>query len=330
MQRKVVRKNAPAAHSKARAWLVRILFLIAVWFCLRLVDLPLIYFRFQYYKTFGLSLLGEIPWLKLYLAGHPVPLTLFVLKYLLVICALPLCQQFWWLAAALGLFMITSVIPEVLSRTYPLDPIENRQPLTNGPHYDSMKALLTKDGLNLPIMVTDESRRSKGASICLTGRSGREYVLVTDTFVQEYSPQQVTLALGHELGHFRSNGTVLLIHQTSALVVLLATFGLAFVLTGRRPLPVSSAPRIVLVTILCSGSASNALAPASLALSRQEERYADRYALDLGGDREEFKRLLVKVSRHELEPLDMPAWEYYLDASHPTIFGRIAEVGRDL
>jgi len=309
---------------KARAWLARIAFLFVAWACVRLIDLPYLYFRFQHCRMFGVTSLGQIAWIKLYLAGLPVPLTLFILKYLLVICTLPLCKQYWWLAAALALFLIGSVLPEVLSRNVPLDPIEKRKPLAAGPHYESMKALLRKADLDLPILVSDESRRSKSASICLTGRSGREYVLLTDTFVQQYSPQQVTLALAHELGHFRRKTRVLLINQTSALISRLLVFWLAFLLTGRKALPVSSAPRVVLIAMLCSVVAGNVLSPVALALSRQEERFADRYALDMAHDPIEFQRLLTKVAQHELEPITVPAFEYYTGNSHPTILERIA------
>ena len=310
---------------KARAWLVRVLFLVAVCLFLRGVDLPFVYSRFQHYKAFGLTALPDSAWWKLYVLGLFVPLALFVLKYLMVICTLPLCKQSWWLAATFGFFLISHVVPEVVSRTYPLDPVEKLEPLASGPHRDSMKAMLHQAGLDLPIMVVDESRRSRTASIGLTGRAGREYVLLTDTFVQQYTPQQAALALAHELGHFQRRTLSLLVQKSCALLTLMFSFGLVFMLSRKRALPISTAPRIVVLTLLCSLLVSHVFAPVSLAISRREERLADRYALQLAGDGEEYQRLLVKVAQQEFAPLDMPPLRYYLYASHPTFLERIAQ-----
>ena len=316
------------AEPKLQAWLIRILFLMAVWLFFRLLDFPYAYCRFQHYRAFGMSALNTWAWLKLYLVGLPIPLVLFVLRGLMVICILPLCGRFWWLAGALGLFLLGSVIPELVSRSYPLDPVETLQAIVEGSHASAMKSQIHKAGLELPIMVVDESRRSSRANICLTGRAGREYVLVTDTFLQHYTPEQVALALAHELGHFQHQTRILIFHKLNACLELLLSFGIAFLLTGRRPLPVSFGPRVVLLAKLCGLLVSNALTPFSLALLRQEERYADRCALQSTGKSEAYGHLLLEVAQRELEPLDLPPWEYYLSASHPTFKERITSAGR--
>jgi STE24 endopeptidase len=314
--------------SKAQAWLLRIAFLFAVFLCCRFVELPFLVCRFQQNKAFGLTSLPGTAWLKLLLLQWIVPLALFTLRYVFVICTLPLGRRFWWLAAALGLFLIGDVAPEVLSRTYPLDSVETLHPLDPGPHADQLKALLRKAHLDLPIMVADEARRSNSGQICLIGRPGREYVLVSDTFLRDYTPRQVTLALGHELGHFERRPITLLVEKTGALVLLLLSFGLVSLLTGRRALPIEAAARVVLLTILCSLLCARVLNPMSLAYTRSEERFADRHALELVGGGQELEQLLLKVAQNERDPLDIPAWRYFWSASHPTFLERIADAAR--
>lgn len=320
----IIEQVGAASATGARAWFIRILFLAAIYLGLCVLGLPFRYCRFLHFRAFGLSELTVFGWLKLFLLGLPVPLALFALKYLLVICTLPLCKRLWWVAASVGVFLVFDATPEIVSRTYPADPIENVQALAAGPHSDSLKFMLRKAGLDLPLMVVDESRRSKTANICLTGRRGREYVLLTDTFVQDYAPEQASLALAHELGHFRRKTPALLFRLSSALLLSLLTFGCVFLLTGRRALPVSSAPRVVVLTMLCALIVGHAFAPVSLAFSRREERMADHYALQLAGDGKHYQRLLVNVAQHELTPLELPPWRYYLCASHPTFLERIA------
>ena len=309
---------------KPRAWLARISFLVAVYLALFATDGSFNYACFHQLKSFGLSSLTVPAWVKLRLLASVVPLMFFVLKYLFVTCTLPLCQRQWWWVAVLGIFLINSVIPEFLSRDRPINLVENLQPLTSGPHYDAMQTVLRKTGSDLPIFVVDESRRSKTSNIWLTGRKGREYVLVTDTFLQFYPPPQVAIALAHELGHFQLRLTSLVLRKSFGLLLLLLSFGLAFLCAGRQAVPVSLMPRLVLVIMLCSSLVSFALAPISLALSRAEERHADHYALQLTGNPTDFRRLLLKLAQQQFVPLDLPRWQYYLCANHPTFLERAA------
>lgn len=314
-------------NSKVRVWTTRLGFLILLFALLTLAVLPYRFGRFLHLRAFGLTPLDEWGWLQFYLLGLCVPFALFVFKYVLVICTLPLFQRRWWLAAALGVFVVFDVAPEIVSRTYPADPVETVRPLAPGPVRDAMEAVLAKARLDLPLRVADESRRSQSANICLTGRTGREYILLTDNFAREYSPAQAALALAHELGHFQRRTIALFTRLGTGLALLLATFGAAFLLTGQRALVVEDGPRVVVLTLLCGLVVTHALAPLSLAISRHEERLADRYALNLRGDGIEYEQLLVKVARHELTPLDLPRWRYWLGASHPTFLERMAAAG---
>src|SRR5262249_42946292 len=131
-----------------------------------------------------------------------------------------------------------------------------------------------------------------------------------------------------ELGHFQRRRLSLLVGKLAALMLLLLAFGLAYVLSGRRALTIEAAPRTVLLSIFCSLLVTRALAPVSLAYARAEERFADRYALQLVGGVTEFKQLLLKVAQNEREPLDEPAWVYFWSASHPTFLERMANASK--
>jgi STE24 endopeptidase len=312
------------AAPRSRAWIVRIVFLVAVFLGLKLLGMPYLYSRFTYGRSLGLNALTTSEWLRLSLLGIAVPLTVFVFKYVMLICMLALSRRWWWLAAALGFFLV-GLAPELISRTYPLDPVEQLRPLPPGEHFEALKAVLDKAGLNLPLMIVDESRRSKTANICLTGQPGREYVLLTDTFVTKYAPSEAALAFAHELGHFQHRMAARLLRHLMSLLSLALGFGLAFLLVRRQDLPVTAAPRVILFTMLSLLLLGRFLGPISLAIGRWDERLADRYALQLGADPRQFNGLLLKVARQELEPLDMPGWRYYLWADHPTILERMAE-----
>jgi STE24 endopeptidase len=182
--------------------------------------------------------------------------------------------------------------------------------------------------VKLPLLLLDVSHRSKAADICLTGQPGREYVLLTDTFLQKYTPGEAALAMAHELGHFQRRTTARLLRHAMSVGSLGLGFGLAFWLVGRQAPPLAAAPRVIILTMLSLLLVGRLLGPVSLALGRWDERLADRYAWKTGADRREFSSLLLKVARQELEPLDMPGWRYYLWSDHPTILERMAEAER--
>ena len=67
--------------------------------------------------------------------------------------------------------------------------------------------------------------------------------------------------------------------------------------------------------------------PFDTALSRRWERKADRFSLDLTGDREAFRALHRRLATSNLSDLDPPRWLYRLLFSHPTAPERIAAAG---
>lgn len=307
-----------------RAWLIRVLFLAALFLCLRLVEIPYLLCRFHHFRAFELTPLTLGSWTKLMLLGIPVPLSLFILKYLLVICAFPLFRRFWWIGACLCVFIMFEIVPEVASRRYPLDPVETLSPLKPCPHADAIKAVLDKANVNLPLMMVDLGNRANTANIYIAGRHGREYVVVTDTFLRWFTPEDAALALGHELGHIRNGSIIRITDKTLSFIALALGFLFAFLLAGRAAVPVSAALHQVLILMLCLTLSSFLLQPVSNAFYRAQELQADKEAVKLVPNPAAFGQLLVKMSKLNLEPLDMPGWEKYLFSSYPPVLTRLA------
>ncbi len=319
---------ADSSKGRGQAWLVRVLLLVGLFLFLQLVELPYLVCRFFHFQAFGLTALTLAGWTKLMLVGSIVPLALFVLKYLLVVCSLPLFKRFWWIGACLCIFVLFEVVPEVASRRYPLDPVESLTPMGPGPHADSMKAVIDRAGLDLPLMVVDLGERVNTANIYIAGRHGREYVVVTDTFLRQFTPEEVTLALGHELAHVRNRFTLLAIHKTLSFLTLASGFFLAFMLTGRSALRISAAPRVVLVLMLSLALTSLVMQPLANSFYREQELQSDIRAVELAGDPAAYGRLLLKMAKLNLEPLDMPWWEKIFFSSYPSTMDRLAALKR--
>ena len=71
-------------------------------------------------------------------------------------------------------------------------------------------------------------------------------------------------------------------------------------------------------TFTCGGQTRTA------AVYRNQERAADRYALELTQEPGAFRRALLKVAAANLEPWTVPGWVVVTSASHPRLADRVA------
>ena len=81
------------------------------------------------------------------------------------------------------------------------------------------------------------------------------------------------------------------------------------------------------LVLLISAVLELAALPFEAALSRRWERVADRFSLDLTGDRDAFRALHRKLAITNLGDLNPPRWLYLLLFSHPTAPERLAAAG---
>jgi STE24 endopeptidase len=172
------------------------------------------------------------------------------------------------------------------------------------------------------VVEVGRSTRSMGAYVAGEGPS-RELVL-TDTLLEAVGPDEVEIAVAHELYHEARRkpawGHVL---SGLALVALLA-FIAAVLRLAARPLGLSGPgdirglPLVVLVASLVFLAAR----PVELARSRAEEARADRAALVATSDPEAWIRLQVALTRASRTEVRPPGWARWLQ-SHPSPSERI-------
>jgi STE24 endopeptidase len=92
-----------------------------------------------------------------------------------------------------------------------------------------------------------------------------------------------------------------------------------------RALPVAVAdPTSVPRILFLAACLELAALPLGSALSRRFERSADRFSLELTGDRESYVGAFTELARANLADLDPPRLAYLLLFSHPTPPQRIA------
>lgn len=179
-----------------------------------------------------------------------------------------------------------------------------------------------------------KSAETRQVNAYVTGFGGTKRIVLWDTLVDRLQPDEVEFVVGHEIGHFVLRHTLTIIVAAT----LLATLSLWVVhrvagwLIARfrerfgfdRLDDVASMPLLALVGgVVILGST-----PAALALSRWQEREADRFGLEITRDNNAAARAFVRL---QVDNLAVPRtgllfrlWR----GSHPDLADRIEFANR--
>lgn len=271
--------------------------------------LPLGLWRYRYEQRWGFSTQRPRAWLADQLKGLAIAVVLSTLlvEVLLVLAhALPS----WWppaaaCAASLLVLLLGFVAPLVL------EPLFNRfRPLADEALAASLRALAERAGVPVrEVLVADASRRTTKVNAYVSGIGRTRRVVVWDTLLAA-EPAELHLVVAHELAHRRyrhvARFTALGMAGAAAFVLVL------WLALGR--LEPQDAPAILLISTVLELLA----APLSAWISRRWERAADRFSLQLTGDREAFRAAHLRLARANLSDLQPPRLLYLLFFTHPT------------
>ncbi len=243
-----------------------------------------------------------------------------------VIYGLLRVSPWWWLFAAavffVGYVLMTLVVPIwVLPLFYRLTPLEP------GPLRERLIALADRAGVPVVgVWIADQSRTSRTANAAVVGLGRTRRILLFDTLLADFPPEEIQSVLAHELGH-HVHGDIRrgLIVQG---VLTLVTFAVADVAlrSGARWWGLSSSadpaglPWLGLVVLVLGVVAM----PIGNAFSRRIERQADDFALGATADPDAFVGAMERLAMLNLaERRPHPVKEFML-YSHPAIHRRIA------
>ncbi len=164
----------------------------------------------------------------------------------------------------------------------------------------------------------------------VTGFAGSKRIVLWDTLVDRLAPDEVVFVMGHEMGHYVLNHTLTIIFGTTVMMTLslyavhrvagwaLSRFQSRFGF-GRLD-DVASLPLLALV----GGVVMLTTTPAALALSRWQEREADRFALEITRDNAAGARTFVRLHDENLAVPRTGLIYRLWRGSHPDLADRIA------
>ena len=292
----------------------------------KLLGLGLDYYGFRLERRFKLSNQRFSGWLWDEAKGFMVSLVLGTIVIELLYFTIRQWPQNWWLLAwaiFMGLFILLAQLAPVI-----LFPIFYKfEPLND----EELKRRLIMLGQRAGTQVRGVyrwrlSEKSKKANAALTGLGNTRRIILADTLLDNYTPDEIEAVLAHELGHHVHRHILKSILVQAAITFVgfwAANLTLHYAVDHHMFEELSdfaNLPLLALVSVVLSFL----LMPALNAYSRYNERQADRYAFESIATIDPFVTSMNKLAEQNLAERTPSRWVEWFFHSHPSISRRLA------
>jgi STE24 endopeptidase len=290
------------------------------------LGLPLDFYSFRLEHRYHLSNQKLRSWAWDELKGWLVGLVLGEIVVELIYWTTRQAPQRWWLIAwavfiALSI-LFAQIAPIVL---FPL--FYKFQPLENDDLRERLLRLSERAGTRVrSVYEWKLSEKSRKANAALTGLGRTRRIIIADTLLENYSPDEIESILAHELGHHVHGHIV----KGILVQVVITFFGfwaaaaiLRYAVEQRHMFETLTDFANLPLLALVSTVISLVLMPALNAYSRYNERQADLYCFRSIPDVTPFISSMEKLAEQNLaerRPSRMVEWLFH---SHPAIWRRI-------
>lgn len=223
----------------------------------------------------------------------------------------------WIATAALGPFQ---VLAQLIAPTF-IAPLFNKFTPLEGPLEERLRALAARYGVgDAAILSVDMSRRTAKANAYVVGLLGTHRIVIGDTLLDGFAPDEVEFVVAHELGHYVHRDTWKLVGLGTAAGSAVLFVSNAFVGGAVRPGGANWMLRIGFYASLLS----TALGPLIAAFARAIEWQADDFALAATKAPRSGVAAFTRLREKNLAEDEQPAWMELLFSTHPSLKKRIA------
>lgn len=310
----------------ANPWLVVAPYVVVLGVAYTVISLPLDYYGgFVLPHRYGLSMQRPGGWFMDTVKELVLSALLGLGGIELLYWLLRTFPAWWWaiMAALAWLFMVAmaQLAPVLLMPLfYKFTPLQDADLVAR------LTRLAAQAGTRVRgVYVMDMSSRTTTANAMLTGLGSTRRIILGDTLLSGYTPDEIETVLAHELAHHVHNDVPKGILAEAA--ILLGSMGAAALLLGwgvpalgfKGIADVAAFP-LFLVALLLVGLVAM---PLGNWLTRSMERAADQYALSTTGKAEAFRSVMLKLAAQNLSDAAPPAWVRILFYSHPSAVERV-------
>jgi STE24 endopeptidase len=231
----------------------------------------------------------------------------------------------WWLIAA-GVFFLFSIVLGQLAPVVFLPLFYKIERLDDPALNQRMEKLAAGTGLTIEgVYRMGLSADTVKANAMLAGLGRTRRVLMGDTLLEKFSPDEIEVIFAHEIGHHVHRHIPKMI-ATGVLISLAGFWLLDQLLVWWAGVPTAAeAPTSSLPLVMFAMSVFGLLmSPLQNVISRHYERQCDRYALTRTGFRDAYRSAFQKLARLNKDDPEPNSVEVFLLHSHPPIAERLA------
>lgn len=315
----------------ATCWTLRLAALFLVIFALHLVvSFPLsLYSGHIMEHQFKLSTQTFGRWFWQYTKRNAVAIALLLPVIVGLYWLIWTTHGLWWLTAAVAFFVVSIVLGQLAPVL--ILPLFYRIEKLNQPELTDRIARLAKGtGLSIEgVYRMDLSNETVKANAMLAGLGHTRRVLLGDTLLDGFTPDEIEVIFAHEIGHH-------VFHHIRKMIlagILYSALGFwlcdrllaAWIVHHGEPLDYGRLPTDMLPMLLLILTVfSMLLQPLQNFVSRRYERQSDRYALEQTGLKNAYLSAFRKLARLNKDD-PHPHWlDVVLFHSHPPIHERLA------
>ncbi len=304
-----------------------LVFFLALVLAFDIITSPLSYYSgFLLPHRYGLSTMTVKGWLADLFKGLGIGLVFEAIVVELIYVLLATQPQLWWLEVAVVLLFFT-VIMANLSPVLLLPLFYKFTPLPEGELSRRLLALADRAHTHVRGVFTMQmSRKTTAANAALMGLGNTRRIVVGDTMLDRYTPDEIEVVLAHELGHHVHRDIWKLILSQSVIMLVglfLINLGLHWAVDTQyyyRSLADAADIPFVLTLTAIFGLI---MMPLSNGISRAIEYQADEYALQATKMIEAFKSAMTRLANQNLSEVEpSPTVEFFF-YDHPAIGKRL-------
>ena len=302
------------------------MYLVLILAISKALGIGLEYYGFRLERRFKLSTQRFGSWLWDETKGFLVSMVLGAVVVELLYFTIRQWPQNWWLLAWV-LFMVLFVLLAQLAPVVLFPIFYKFEPLEDEELRRRLVILGERAGTRVRgVYRWKLSEKSNKANAALTGLGNTRRIILADTLLDNYTPDEIEAVLAHELGHHFHRHILKSIFVQAFITFVgfwAANWTLHYAVDHHMFEELSdfaNLPLLALVSVVLGFL----LMPALNAYSRFNERQADRYAFESIASVDPFVSSMNKLAEQNLAERTPSKWVEWFFHSHPSISRRLA------
>ena len=235
--------------------------------------------------------------------------------------------QWWWLWAGVAMFCVTALLAN-LAPVLLLPIFYKLTPLPDGEVKRRALALAERAHTRVRgIYSMNMSARTTAANAMVTGLGGTRRIVIGDTLLDHYTPDEIEVVVAHELGH-QAHWDIPKLIVTQAVIMLGGLFLVQVILTATLAAVPQyhglADPATMPLIAAALGAFGLVTLPLTNGFSRWVEHQADVYALESTGMTDAFIGAMTRLANQNLSEAEPSPIIEFLLYNHPSIGRRLA------